>query len=523
MRRKGFDAAAFAERFNATVPRGVTSRFLKDQTPPQARWQDTVAIYNSKDLEYDPENPGDKVLVGAIGDKLIGISDDSHMLEVARSRAGKSVGLISNLLFYRGSALINDVKGELAAITAERRDAIGQTVHILDPFGIVPDRIARFRSRFNPLAALRPDSPTVIEDAELITEALVIAGEAKDPHWDECSRITISGLILHVISDPAYEGRRTLVTVRDLLMAALTIDEDVETGEDEGPAYILEEQMLANAKRLADSPATAVLAAAIEGTTQDFYEKSAKERDSVLSTARRHTKFLDYASMRSILSGHDFDLSDLKTDATGVTIYLCLPANRLDMCSRWLRIFVSQLLDAMEQTDVKTAAPVLVCLDEFPVLGYMKQFESAIGQIAGFGVKLWVFVQNWSQGVRHYKEGWDTFAANCAVMRAYGVNDPVTAEQIARRLGKTPVPVIRTGETDDKQRQAGLTGRSVDMQLHELMTAEEITRHFSRDNPDKKQLVLWAGRHPMMVQRVDYYDEASPFYHHFKGKYGPRL
>ena len=34
---------------------------------------------------------------------------------------------------------------------------------------------------------------------------------------------------------------------------------------------------------------------------------------------------------------------------SGVTVYLCLPASRMGLCNRWLRIFINQLLDAMER------------------------------------------------------------------------------------------------------------------------------------------------------------------------------
>ena len=104
-------------------------------------------------------------------------------------------------------------------------------------------------------------------------------------------------------------------------------------------------------------------------TALDFFEKSENERASVLSTVRRHTKVLEYSAMRSVLSGHDFDLADLKREA--VTVYLCLPASRMGLCNRWLRIFINQLLDAMEREKAKAACPVLVCLDEFPVLAVL--------------------------------------------------------------------------------------------------------------------------------------------------------
>ena len=117
-----------------------------------------------KALEYDPRNPGGKILIGALGNKLVGIEDNRHVLTVAGSRAGKSVTLINNLLFYRGSIMATDPKAELANITAARRAALGQKVHVLDPFGNASPGIAHLRKSYNPLAVLKPDSPTIIEE-----------------------------------------------------------------------------------------------------------------------------------------------------------------------------------------------------------------------------------------------------------------------------------------------------------------------------------------------------------------------
>ena len=157
--------ASFLEDFTRDIPRGLSSRYLKQQTAPQARWQTPEVILERKALEYDPRNPGGKILIGAFGNKLVGIEDNRHILTVAGSRAGKSVTLINNLLFYRGSVMATDPKAELANITAARRAALGQKVHVLDPFGNTSPGIAHLRKSYNPLAVLKPDSPTIIEDA----------------------------------------------------------------------------------------------------------------------------------------------------------------------------------------------------------------------------------------------------------------------------------------------------------------------------------------------------------------------
>ena len=61
--------------------------------------------------------------------------------------------------------MATDPKAELANITAARRAALGQKVHVLDPFENTSPGIAHLRKSYNPLAVLKPDSPTIIEDA----------------------------------------------------------------------------------------------------------------------------------------------------------------------------------------------------------------------------------------------------------------------------------------------------------------------------------------------------------------------
>ena len=100
------------------------------------------------------------------------------------------------------------------------------------------------------------------------------------------------------------------------------------------------------------------------------------------------------------------------------------------------------------------------------------------------------------------------------MLQFFGNNDLTTTEYVSRRLGKTQVEVFRQGEVGQDQKQQGLSGRSDSVELHDLMTPDEIMRQFSRSDRLKRQLVLWAGRHPMMLQRVIYYDNSGPLARH---------
>ncbi|MCP8685945.1 type IV secretory system conjugative DNA transfer family protein [Marinobacterium sedimentorum] len=498
------------------IPRGDTSRYLKEQSAPRARWQSPEKIAASRILSYNPADPEKKVLVGAFGEKLVGIEDNRHILTVAGSRSGKSVTVIANLLCYRGSVLATDPKGELATITASARARMGQKVHVLDPFGYCPSSLDEFRAGYNPLSVLKITSPTIIEDAGLIAEAIVVRAQgSRDDHWDESAQNFIEGVILHVATSPEHREERHLVTVRELIKQAMRPDPDAT---DDEPLAALERAMLENAANLGQWPGTADIGGAIEGAARDFYEKSDRERDSVLSVVRRHTKFLDYTAMRQTVMKHDFDLADLKRLPEGMTVYLCFPATRIEMSNRWLRIFINQLLDAMERVKERPPAPVLACLDEFPVLGYMRQLENAVGQLASFDVKLWVLLQDWSQGKALYGERWESFAANAGILQFFGNNDLTTTEYISKRLGKTLVEVARQGEVAPDSREHGLTGRTESLDQYDLMTPEEIMRYFARNDSLKRQIIMWTGYHPMILQRVEYFDKKGPFFQHIQGR-----
>jgi type IV secretion system protein VirD4 len=515
----GAAMTTFLEDFTRDIPRGLSSRYLKQQTAPQARWQTPEVILERKALEYDPRNPGGRFLIGARGPKLVGIEDNRHVLTVAGSRAGKSVNADQQPFILSRQCAGDGPEGRIRQrhrCPPRRARAEGPRPRSLRE-RIAPAHLCK---SYNPLAILKADSPTIIEDAGLIADALVVrTGQEKDPHWDESARNFIEGVILHVATDSRYGGRRNLLTARDLLRTALKKEPAGLAGEDEEPLHLLEKEMLQSAAQFSKNVATEDLGGALEGAARDFYEKGDTERAGVLSTVRRHTKFLDYTAMRRVLAGHDFDLADLKRDRAGVSVYLCLPASRMGVCNRWLRIFINQLLDAMEREKTAPAAPVLVCLDELPVLGHMRHLEDAAGQIASFGVKLRTVLQDWGQGKTLYKERWETFAGNAGILQFFGNNDLETPEYVSRRLGKTRIEVARQGEVGPEQAQSGLSGRSASMELHDLLTPDEGGRNFLRSDRLKRQLVIWAGYDPMVLQRVEYFDNAGPHWAVFKGTF----
>lgn len=73
---------------------------------------------------------------------------ESHLATIGKTGSGKGrSAVIPNLLRYRGSAVVLDVKGELYHTTSRARREMGQDVILLDPFHWIvekPDQLNPF-------------------------------------------------------------------------------------------------------------------------------------------------------------------------------------------------------------------------------------------------------------------------------------------------------------------------------------------------------------------------------------------
>ncbi len=247
----------------------------------------------------------------------------AHLLTLAPTRSGKGVGaIIPNLLTAERSVLCIDPKGENACVTYAARRRLGP-VHVLDPFGVS----GRPAAAYNLLDRLDPHSPDLAEDAATIADALVhdLPGQGGEAHWNEEAKALLTGLILLVVThEPPYQW--ILATVRELLTLA-----------PDAFADLLE--------RMQDSAAHGLVARA----ANRHCGKSDREAAGVLSSAQRHTHFLDSPRMAAVTARSDFCFADLK--AQTATVFLVLPPDRLDAYSRWLRLLVAQAITDMARSN----------------------------------------------------------------------------------------------------------------------------------------------------------------------------
>ena len=313
----------------------------------------------------------------------IGLETERHMVTVSQTGAGKSTAaLVPALLLHQGSVLCVDPKGELATITARRRGygdngagvrGLGQEVHILDPFRIVPGILGAAYNPFDEMARISMDDPNrAVSYAGKIAEALVTKLSERDKYWDEAAETFLRGLVLFVYyAEPPF--RRTLVRVRDLLVEGdvesykAGIKEGVFTAKKKTAFNVLLDRMDACAD-------DGEVGAAIAKSARSIEKMGVEQMGSVLTNAQEHTAFLDTPEMRKVCQGSSFLLSDLK--AKNMTVYLCLPITAVTgKEGRWLRMMVLLFIDIMQRSLFNPLTPVLLAVDEFPSLGHLEGIE----------------------------------------------------------------------------------------------------------------------------------------------------
>jgi type IV secretion system protein VirD4 len=183
----------------------------------------------------------------------------------------------------------------------------------------------------------------------------------------------------------------------------------------------------------------------IIGAANSVKDMGENERGSVLSTARRNSKFIDSPWMRRALQGGQYtklDIDQLKAAEHGLSIYLCLPARFIPTHARFLRLVLNLILYRMEARGLdqpRCGHSVLMVLDEFAAIGRLESIEKAAGLMAGYGVKLWTILQDLGQLNRHYRESWETFLGNAGLLQFFANSDMTTLEWLSKRLGQTEV------------------------------------------------------------------------------------
>ena len=437
-----------------------------------ARWADTREVREAGLLGHDG------VLLGRWRDEYLRHDGPEHVLCFAPTRSGKGVGLvIPTLLTWPGSAIVHDIKGENWALTAGWRVRFGRVL-IFDPTNAQS-------AAYNPLLEVRRGEWEV-RDVQNIADVLVDPEGAleKRNHWEKTSHSLLVGTILHVLY---AEPDKTLAGVANFL------------SDPKRPIETTLRAMMTT-PHLGEADVHPVVASA----ARELLNKSENERSGVLSTAMSFLGLYRDPVVAAVTRRCDWRIRDIVEGARPATLYLVVPPSDISRTKPLVRLILNQIGRRLtEDLNAKGKRHrLLLMLDEFPALGRLDFFESALAFMAGYGLKAFLIAQSLNQIEKAYGQN-NSILDNCHVRVSFASNDERTAKRVSDALGTAT-------EIRDAKNYAG--HRLSPWLGHLMVSRQETARPLLTPGevmqlPHDDELVLVSGCHPIRAKKARYYED----------------
>lgn len=403
-----------------------------------------------------------------------------HLLTIAPTRSGKGISaIIPNLLTYKGSMLVLDIKGENQMVSNFRRAWMSrggenQGTYSFNPWRAdAPDKLKGEylpANRWNPFDSIRDDPDDAWDDARSMAQLLLVYEGDNDTFWVNTARSLLSGLIQFLHFEKPKESQ-TLAEVYRL------IAQDTE-GFDETLA-----EMAASKYE------------SVRNSANLFLRADQKVRDSIVTSLQSQMDIWGSGKLKDAMSTSDFDFKFLKDFPS--TIFLTIPPDKVKESAALIRLFVGVAINTLTRYAKNPEFPVVFMLDEFPALGRVKAIEEGIPILAGYGIKLWMFAQDLKQLSAIYGQNTDSIVANCRVKQFFGVSDAETAKYVSALCGEMTVSTMNFSTTQGEN--SASSGNNVSSTSRPLLSPDEI---MSMDA--EKQLIFIQGNKPILAFKMPY-------------------
>jgi type IV secretion system protein VirD4 len=419
----------------------------------------------------------DGVVLGQLGGRYLRHDGPEHVLCFAPTRSGKGVGLVApTLLTWPASTVVHDIKGENWQITAGWRARFGRVLRF--------DPTSAGSCAYNPLMEVRP-GPGEVRDVQNIADILVDPEGALERrnHWEKTSHSLLVGAILHVLH---AEPDKTLAGV-----AAFLSD----------PARPIEATLrrMMSAPHRDGAPHPVVAQAA-----RELLNKSENERSGVLSTAMSFLGLYRDPVVAAATSCCDWRIGDLVSGDRPLSLYLVVPPSDISRTKPLIRLILNQIGRRLTEDLAARGGRrrVLMMLDEFPALGRLDFFESALAFMAGYGLKAFLIAQSLNQIEKAYGAN-NAILDNCHVRVAFATNDERTARRVSDSLGAAT----------ELRAMKNYAGHRLSPWLGHLMVSRQetarplLTPGEVMQLPSDEELVLLGGCPPIRARKARYFSD----------------
>jgi type IV secretion system protein VirD4 len=420
----------------------------------------------------------DGVMLGRLDGEYLRHDGPEHVLCFAPTRSGKGVGLVvPSLLTWPGSCIVHDIKGENWSLTAGLRARFGRVL-LLDPTNTGS-------SAYNPLLEVRRGEWEV-RDVQNVADVLVDPEGSLERrnHWEKTSHSLLVGTILHVLY---AETDKTLGGVASFL------------SDPRRPIETTLVAMMTTPHLGKKGPHPVVASAA-----RELLNKSDNERSGVLSTAMSFLGLYRDPVVAQVTRRCDWRIADIAAAEKPTTLYLVVPPSDISRTKPLIRLILNQigrrLTEDLNATNRRHR--VLLMLDEFPALGRLDFFESALAFMAGYGLKSFLIAQSLNQIEKAYGAN-NSILDNCHVRVSFATNDERTAKRVSDALGTaTEMRAMKNYAGHRLSPWLGHLMVSRSETARPLMTPGEVMQL-----PATDEIVMVAGAPPIRAKKARYFED----------------
>lgn len=477
----------------------------------------------------------------------------------APTRSGKGVGfVIPNLLNYRDSVCVLDIKAENYIYTAGFRKKMGQEIFVFAPDGyrfseeeyieykmgdhylsMTPEQQRDFDERFfenehvlthrwNPLGYLSRSKSRRVGEIKDMAAILFPDGGGDNAIWNSMASGVFTAYILYML---------------DMEFNVNTINKEIQDNKAKGvhddreelkpyPVTMAQLYSLTGVGDLAEWMNEEILywkdkgyplSTACEEGFNRFIAVDVKTRGNIMQNFNKPLTIFEAESCRLATSDNDFNFEDLRKKR--MSVYIVLSPNGISKYKQLINLFFSQLVNVNTKTlpehDPTLKYQCLLMLDEFTSMGRVDIIERSIPFTAGYDLRYMIIYQNDGQlesDEAYGKAGAATLKENLAVEVVYPpktVN--TTAERVSKTFGRKTVKVKTKSRTSNN---GGISngvneqyvGRDLYMpqEVVDLGSQKYVMQKINKGKSTKvaiNEVIIMEQVKPFVAHKIVYFDE----------------
>ena len=214
-------------------------------------------------------------------------------------------------------------------------------------------------------------------------------------------------------------------------------------------------------------------------------------------------------TVAEVTSRCDWRIADLIAAEHPVSLYLVVPPSDISRTKPLIRLILNQigrrLTESLDGSDgIARRHKLLLMLDEFPALGRLDFFETALAFMAGYGIRSFLIAQSLNQIDKAYGQN-HSILDNCHVRVTFATNDERTAKRISETLGTAT----------ELRAQRNYAGHRLAPWLGHLMVSRQetarplLTPGEVMQLPPDEAVVMVSSVAPIRAKKLRYYADGN--------------